>query len=93
MEGLNFGGIWLHALCREHSTIEGDLRLPDLTLQAVEDNAMLLWLSASAGGGIGHAPQGYNHRHIYHHVWHDNAKKMVCCLVQFVSKRHVLGLF
>ena len=26
----------------EYSTVEGDLRLPDLTLQAVEDYAMLL---------------------------------------------------
>ena len=31
-EGLDFGGVWLHALCSEHSTIEGNLKLPDLTL-------------------------------------------------------------
>ena len=41
MEGLDFGGVWLHALCGEYSTIEGNLRLPDPTPQAVKDNTML----------------------------------------------------
>ena len=41
LEGLDFEGIWLHALCSKHSTIDGDLRLPDLTFCVVEDNAML----------------------------------------------------
>ena len=40
MEGLDFGGIWLHALGSEHCVIEGNLRLPDLTLGAVEENAV-----------------------------------------------------
>ena len=39
-EGL--GGIWLHALCGEYCTIEGNLGLPDLILQAVEEYAVLL---------------------------------------------------
>ena len=41
MEGLDFGRIWPHALCSKYITIEGNLRLPDLTLQAVEDYAVL----------------------------------------------------
>ena len=40
MEGLDFGGIQSHALGSEHCTIEGNLRLPDVTLSTVEDNAM-----------------------------------------------------
>ena len=42
LEGLDFGEVWLHALCSEYSTAEGNLRLPDPTLQAVEDYTMLL---------------------------------------------------
>ena len=42
LEGLDLGGVWSHAVCSEHSTVEGSLRLPDLTFQAVEDNAMFL---------------------------------------------------
>ena len=38
MEGLD----WPHALCGEYCTVEGNLGLPDLTLGAVEDYAMLL---------------------------------------------------
>ena len=41
MEGLDFGGVWLYALCGEYSTVEGNLKLPDVTLQAVKDNDML----------------------------------------------------
>ena len=37
LEGLDFGGILLH----EQSTIEGNLRLPDLTLCTVDNNTML----------------------------------------------------
>ena len=40
MEGFDFGGIWSHAMGSEHCTIEGNLRLPDATLSAVEDNTM-----------------------------------------------------
>ena len=32
LEGLDFGGIWPHALCGEQCTLEGYLGLPDLTL-------------------------------------------------------------
>ena len=32
LEGLDFGWVWLHALCSKYSTIEGYLRLPDPTL-------------------------------------------------------------
>ena len=34
-------GIWPHAFCGEHCTTECDLRLSDLALIAIEDNAML----------------------------------------------------
>ena len=37
---MDFGGIQPHALGSEHCTIEGNLRMPDVTLCAVEDNAM-----------------------------------------------------
>ena len=40
MEGLDFGGVWLHALGSENCTIEGSLRLPDVALSTIEDNAM-----------------------------------------------------
>ena len=40
LEGLNFGGVWPHALGSENYTIEGNLRLPDPTLGTVEDDAM-----------------------------------------------------
>ena len=42
LEGLDFGGIWPHALCSESCTIKGNLKLPDVTLSAVEDDAMVL---------------------------------------------------
>ena len=42
LEGLDLGRILLHALGHKHCAIEGNLRLPDLTLSAVEDNAMLM---------------------------------------------------
>ena len=32
LKGLDFGGIQLHTLCSDDSTVEGNLRLPDLTL-------------------------------------------------------------
>ena len=41
MWGLDLGGIWLYALCIEHCTVEDNLRLSDLALRAIEDNAML----------------------------------------------------
>ena len=37
---LDFGRIWLHALGSDNCAIEGNLRLPDVALCAVEDNAM-----------------------------------------------------
>ena len=40
--GLDFGGIWLNALGSEHCAIEGNLRLPDLTLCTVEYNVTLM---------------------------------------------------
>ena len=40
MEGLDFGGVWLHALGSEICTIEGNLKLPDVALSTIEDNAM-----------------------------------------------------
>ena len=42
MEGLDFGGIQPHALGSKHYAVERNLRLPDLTRSAVEDNAMLM---------------------------------------------------
>ena len=37
---MDFGGIWLHSLGSENCTIEGNLRLSDVVLSAVEDNAV-----------------------------------------------------
>ena len=42
MEGLDFGGIWPHALGSENCTIEGNLGLPDAGLSAIDDDAMFL---------------------------------------------------
>ena len=42
LEGLDFEGIWPHALGSENCTIKGNLRLPDMALSAVEDDAMFL---------------------------------------------------
>ena len=42
LEGLDFGRIQLHALGSVHSAIEDNLRLPDMTFCAVEDNAVFL---------------------------------------------------
>ena len=39
---MDFGGIWSHALDSEDCAIKGNLRLPDVTLNAVEDNNMVL---------------------------------------------------
>ena len=39
--GLDFGGIQPHALGSKCCTIKGNLRLPDVTLSSVEDNAMV----------------------------------------------------
>ena len=82
--GLDFGRIQLHALCSEYSTKEGNLRLPDPTLQAVEDYVMLFGclhqqeeVSFMVLGGM--AIDTYI-------VHHNNARKMVCCLVHFHLK-------
>ena len=40
LEGLDFGGIQLHALGSEYCALEGNLRLPDPALSGVEDDAM-----------------------------------------------------
>ena len=47
LKGLDFGEIWPHSFNSENCTcLEGNLGLPDLTLQAVEDNACVVWLSS-----------------------------------------------
>ena len=40
--GLDFGGIWPHALGSKNCTIKGNLRLPDLAFFVVEDDTMVL---------------------------------------------------
>ena len=42
MEGLDFGGIWLHAFGSKHCAMESNLRLPDSTLSTVEDDVMVM---------------------------------------------------
>ena len=58
LEGLDFGGIWPHALSSEHCAIEGSVRLPDLAVSVVEEKCHAHGLSASAARGVSHAPWG-----------------------------------
>ena len=85
MEGLDLGGIWLHTLCGEDCTVEGDLRLPDLTLQTVENYAMLLGSchqleEVSVMFLRGTAVDAYIIMH------YDYAGETVCCLVHLHLK-------
>ena len=91
MEGLDFGGIQPHALCSEYSTVEGKVRLPDLTLSAVKDYAVLLGclyqlekVSVMVLGGTA--------IDAYIIMYHDYAGEMLCCLVHLHLK-DVLGHF
>ena len=38
---MDFGWIWPHALGSKHYIIKGNLRLPEATLSAIEDGAMV----------------------------------------------------
>ena len=86
--GFNFGRIWLHALVSEYCAVEGNFRWPDLTLSAVEDNAMLMDCLHQLQEVVSHAPWGYACRSIYHHEWQ-------LCWVNgllpgpFISERHL----
>ena len=91
MEGLDFGGVQLHAFCSEYNTIEGNLRLPDPTLEAVKDYAVLFDCPLQVEEVSVMVLRG-TAVDAYIIVYHNNARETVCCLVHSHLKNH-LGYF
>ena len=89
MKSLDLEGIRSHALCSEHSTIEGNLRLPDLTLQVVEDNAMFLGFLHQLEEVLVMLLRGIT-IDAYIIMYDEYAREIVCCLVHSHLK-DVLG--
>ena len=86
---LDFGGIQLHALYSEYSTVEGNLRLRDLTLQDVKVYAMLLGCLHQLKEVLVMVLRG-TAVDAYIIMYWDNARDMVCFLVHSHLK-DVLG--
>ena len=80
MEGLDFGGVWSHALCSKHSTVEGNLRLPDPTHEAPEHNAMLFDCIHQLEEVLVMLLRGMT-IDAYIVMYGNNARETVCCLV------------